>query len=540
MMAPTRLLRNVFALGGLTLISRVLGMIRDIMIAAIFAGGPVADTFLAAFRLPNLFRRLFAEGAFSAAFIPLFTRAQHADGDRAAMAFADRCISALLTLLIPLIVVTIIAMPWLMPILVPGYDNDPAKAELAIRYGRILFPYLLPISLVMVLAAILNSFNRFVMVGLVPIVLNLFFIATLILILLAEPLPARGGVWLCWGILAAGSAQLILVFAAARRHGIRLKLPRPRLTPDVRRLWVLGVPGLIAGGAMQINMVVTTILASWHDGAVAWLYYAERLYQLPLGMIGLALATVLLPAIARAISSGNDKQARLLLNQSLLWGLLIALPATAGLILLANPLVTLIFHHGAFSATDSLAVASAARAFATGLPAFIAIKILSPAFFAREDTRTPMLFALANVAATIILALALFPTYGHVAIAAATSIAAWGHVGLIAGTLYYRKAFTPDHDFMQRLGRIIIATILMSAGLSLILALFLPRDGLALFPLRGDLALGAFVIAVMIAACVGYAALVLGLKVIRLAEVTRLMRRQQPVTPADPREDEKP
>ncbi|MCW5716357.1 MAG: murein biosynthesis integral membrane protein MurJ [Bauldia sp.] len=467
------LVRNFLTVGGATATSRVIGFVRDMFMAAALGTGPVADAFLVAFRFPNLFRRLFAEGAFNSAFIPLFTRALHEGGAEEARRFGREALAGLLTLLLLLTAIAEIAMPWLMYAFAPGFAEDPAKFDLTVVLTRIAFPYLTLISVVALFSGVLNATGRFAAAAFAPALLNVVFIAALAFVLLTDlhETPDAGHV-LAWATTLGGVAQLVVVVWAARRAGFGLRLQRPRLTPGVRRLFRLAVPGIVAGGVTQINIVVGTIIASLAPGAVSYLYYADRIYQLPLGIVGVAVGVVLLPDLTRQLQAGRSDLAAHSQNRSLELALALTLPAAVALAVLAQPIIHVLFERGAFDAADTMATARALTAFALGLPGFVLIKVFQPAFFAREDTRLPMVFGVASMVVNVVLSLLLFPSLQHVGIAIATSTAGWLNAVALAVVLWRRGHFVSDPDLRRRLPLLLLAAVLMGASLWLGLGLF--------------------------------------------------------------------
>ena len=458
------LLRSAATVGGYTLLSRVLGFVRDILIAAFLGAGPVADVFVVAFRIPNLFRRLVAEGAFTAAFVPLFSRRLEDEGRRAALEFAGEALSILFTSLLVFTVLAEIAMPWLMYGLAPGFADDPSKFTLAVDLTRITFPYLLCMAVVALVSGMLNAVYRFVAAAAAPLLLNVFLIG--VLLGFGEAGNQTLGRALAWGVTAAGLAQVIWLLAAGARAGLRVPARRPRLTPSVRRLLVLLAPGAVGAGVIQLNLLVGTIIASFlPTGAIAYLYYADRVYQLPLGVIGIALGTALLPLLSRQLKAGDDDAAMASLNRALEVSLLFTLPAAAALVVIPQPIIAVLFEHGRFTAADSSATAMALAAFASGLPAYVLIKVLAPGFFAREDTVTPVKYAAAGVAANLALSLALFKPLGHVGIALATAASAWLSAALLARGLWVRRHLVPDARLRRRVPRAILASALMAGAL---------------------------------------------------------------------------
>ncbi len=460
------LLRNFATVGGATMTSRVLGFGRDVMIAAFVGAGPVADAFVVAFRLPNLFRRLFAEGAFNSAFVPLFAKALEEGGDEGARRFAGEILAALLWALLLLTALAMLGMAGLVYVLAPGFSEDPAKFDLAVLLSRITFPYLMCMSLVAFLSGILNTYRRFAAAAFAPVVLNLVMIAVLAGIWLSGLEPGTMlGVALAGGVAVAGLAQLALLIVAVRRMGFSVPLARPRLTAGVRRLWRLGIPGILAGGITQINIVIGTVIASAQAGAVSYLYYADRIYQLPLGVVGIAIGVVLLPDLARSLRSGADGEANRTLNRAMEFALALTLPAAVALMIVPQPIVSVLFQRGEFGVEATAATTAALVAFAIGLPAFVLNKVFSPGFFAREDTATPMWFAGAGMLVNVTGALALAPFLGHVGIALATSLAGWVNTALLGIVLWRRGHFRIDAGARRRLPLLALASLLMGAGL---------------------------------------------------------------------------
>jgi putative peptidoglycan lipid II flippase len=510
-------LRHIATVGGYTGVSRVLGFVRDILIASVVGAGPVADAFFVAFKLPNLFRRLFAEGAFNAAFVPLFARRLEQDGEAAAKAFAEQALALLLTTLLALSAAAMAGMPWVIHVLAPGFAADPEKFELTVQFGRITFPYLLFMALVALLSGVLNALYRFAAAAAAPILLNVFFIAALVVVV---PLTGQPGHVLAWTVAAAGAAQFLLLFVAASRAGMRLRLPRPRLTPGMRRLLKLMVPGLLSAGALQINLLVGTIIASLQAGAVSYLYYADRVYQLPLGLIGIGFGVVLLPHLSRELRAGSLEAARNTLNRGLELALLLTLPASLALMVIPGPIVIVLFEHGVFDRAASEATAAALAAFAIGLPAFVLVKVLQAAFFAQEDTVTPLKFAVASVVTNIVLSLILFWPLGHVGLALATALAAWLNTALL--TLRLRKGdfFTLDARCRGRLPRIALASLGMAAALLVV-------SGVLADWFDAGLAIQVPGLAILVAGgLLVYGALVLVTGAARIDEVRTMLRRR--------------
>jgi putative peptidoglycan lipid II flippase len=461
------LYRNFLNVGGLTLLSRIAGFFRDALMAAVLGISPVSDAFNAAFRFPNLFRRLFAEGAFNTAFVPMFSTALERDGADAAKELAARIMSWLVAAILVVTILAEIFMPQIMVPFVPGFLEDPEKFELTVFLTRIMFPYLACMSLMAAYAAILNSVGRFFAAAFAPVVLNIVNISALIPLAVLSLEAPDTAFWVAIATMLGGIAQLALVYWAIKRAGFAPRLGWPRFNTDVRRFWVLAVPAILAGGITQINIFVGTVIASGASEVMSIIYNADRLYQLPLGIIGIAIGTVLLPELSRHIGAGRDTEARATQSQSLLLSMLFSMPATVALIALALPIVRVLFERGAFGAMDSVRVSEALIAFAVGLPAFVLIRVLQPGFFSRQDTRTPTYFAAISVVVNIAISLALFPTYKHVGVALATSVSAWINVFMLGFFLARRGHFSLTGAEWQKHGLIIAASAIMGGVLYL-------------------------------------------------------------------------
>ena len=463
------LYRNFLSVGGLTLVSRIAGFVRDALMAAVLGTGPAADAFFAAFRFPNLFRRLFAEGAFNTAFVPLFSGALERDGREAALDLASRIMSWLVAMLVVITILAEIFMPQIMVAFVPGFVDDREKFDLTVLLTRIMFPYLACMSLMAAYGAILNSLGRFFAAAFAPVILNLVNIAAMIpLVTFWVQDPAGAAIWVGAATMFGGLAQLALVYGAIRRADFVPALRLPRLDPEVRRFWVLAIPAILTGGITQINIFVGTIIASGADNAIAILNYADRLYQLPLGIIGIAIGTVLLPELSRHLKGGRAAEARATQDQSLLIAMLLSMPAATALIAMAEPIVRVLFERGAFDALATQQTAQALIAFATGLPAYVLIRVLQPGYFAREDTVTPTIFAGISVVANIGLSLLLFPSLVHVGIAIATSAAAWLNALLLALFLARRGYFALSRAEWGKHALILGISLVMGGALYLL------------------------------------------------------------------------
>ena len=460
---PATLVRSIATIGGITLVSRLLGFVRDVMMAALLGAGPLSDAFFVAFKLPNFLRRLFAEGAFNAGFVPMFARTLEGEGKAAAKTFAEQAQAALLAVLLPLVVVAIAAMPWVIVLTAPGFGADDPRYDNAVEFSRITFCYILFISLTALYGGVLNSLGRFAAAAAAPVMLNLSLIGAMIVSVLWLDAPAYA---LAWGVAAAGLLQFLWLWISIRREGMAPALRWPRLTPQVRRLWSLILPGAIGAGVAQINLYMDIVLASLlPPGAVSYLYYADRVNELPVGVIGVAVGTALLPLMARQLRAGQVAHAMHSQNRALELSLLLTVPAALALVVLSAPIVAVLFERGAFGAEASRATSAALAAYALGLPAYVLVKVLTPAFFAREDTRTPVKIAIVCMISNIVIAFALIWWLAHVGIALATTISAWLNTGLLARGLRRDDLLRPDDQLKRRLPRILGASMAMALGL---------------------------------------------------------------------------
>ena len=470
------LIRAATTVGGFTLISRVLGFARDILIANVLGAGMVADAFFVAFKLPNFFRRLFAEGAFNAAFVPMFSGLHRTDGVDSAREFAQAALAVLLGVLLVFVIVMQAAMPWAMIGLAPGFVDTPAKFDLAVALTRLTFPYLLFVSLVSLMGGMLNAVERFAAAAAAPILLNVCMIVAIVAL---APHTETVGHALAWGVAAAGVAQFLWLAVALERAGLSLRLPRPRLTPGVRELGRLMLPGVLGAGVVQVNLLVDVVLASFlPEGSISYLYYADRVNQLPLGVVGVAVGTALLPLLSRQVAGGEAAAANASHNRAVEMALLLALPATAALLVLAAPVTSVLFERGAFGAEASAATAWALMAYGAGIPAYVLIKVLTPGYFARKDTVSPVRIAVVCMAVNLALNLILMWPLKHVGLALATALAAWLNIVLLTRGLGRRGYFSMDDRLKRRLPRIVGSAAVMAAGLWLA-ALLLAR------PLQG-------------------------------------------------------
>ncbi len=460
------LVRKFASVGSATMASRVLGFVREALIAAALGTGPVADAFYAAFRFPNMFRRLFAEGAFNSAFIPLFAKELEGGGTAAAEIFARQVLSVLLVILIALSAVAMIFMgPLVATVIAPKFVEIPDKFDLTVYLAQVMFPYLAAMSLVAMLSGVLNSYRRYFLAALSPVLLNVVLVLVLIVAMSQETPPATIGTALAFGVTASGVLQLALLVWGIRQTGFRIRVGMPRISPPVRRLLWLALPAGVTGGITQINLLVGQIIVSGDNGAIATINYADRINQLPLGVIGIAIGVVLLPELSRALKAGDRDGVHHLQNRSLEFGLGLTVPAAVALFIIPAPIVALLFERGEFGREATDITAAVLGGFAIGLPAFVLIKIFTPSFYARESMRVPMWFAAANAAVNIAGSLILFPLIGVLGVAIATSVAGWVNVLMLAGSLYRADQFQPSAETVRRVVLIILGSLLMGAAL---------------------------------------------------------------------------
>nr|WP_217430397.1 murein biosynthesis integral membrane protein MurJ [Sulfitobacter algicola] len=471
-----------------TLMSRLLGFMRDIMIAAYLGSGPVAEAFLIAFSLPNMFRRFFAEGAFNMAFVPMFSK--KLEGGDGAKEFANDAFTGLATILIVFTVIAQFAMPYLVIAMASGFLEDQ-RFDLAVFFGRIAFPYILFISLAALLSGVLNATGRFAAAAAAPVLLNILFVGAMIL---AGAMGWPIGDTLVWTVPIAGIAQMALVWVAASRAGFRLTIKRPRMTPELKRLAIIAAPAALAGGVVQVNLLIGRQVASFFDGAIAWLNYADRLYQLPLGVVGIAIGVVLLPDLSRKLRAGDDVGGQSAFNRAGEISLALTIPAAVALIAIPVPLISVLFERGAFGPEDTAAAALAVAVYGLGLPAFVMQKVLQPLFFAREDTKRPFYYALVSLIINAVVAIGLAPIVGYITAAIGTSLAAWSMVFLLwRGAKTMGPAAKFDTRFSQRLPRIIAASLVMGAILwvsAWLMAPALQMAGIRYLALAGLIAIG--------------------------------------------------
>ncbi len=446
------------------MVSRVLGFAREMVMARILGANMFADAFLVAFRLPNTFRRFFGEGAFSAGFVPLFSQRYHSDGGlEEARKFSEEVLAVFLPALLAFTIIGQVAMPAMVWLLASGYAGDPVKFELTNWLSRLTFPYLMLISLVSLYSGVLNSMHKFAAAAFAPALLNF---AMLLALLLVPTGGAASAQALAIAVVIGGVIQLALVWWAARSAGISLRLRRPRMTPGVRQFFRVVIPATFAAGVYQVSILIDTQFVSYlTEGSMAHLNYADRLNQLPLGIIGTALGTAILPSISKFVDQGEPEEAQKIQNQALELGMLLTLPAAIAFAAAGVPLVTALFRGGQFTPEDAIVTGNTLAIIALGLPAYVLVKVLTPGFFAREDTKTPLRIAMWVLAANVALNFALVPSLGLYGLALALALTAWLNCAMLYVTLRKRGHFQISGHVASRVLRQLIAAAAMGATL---------------------------------------------------------------------------
>ena len=461
-----KLLKSTLVVSLMTTLSRVFGLLRDIIIAAMFGPGAGVDAFIVAFRIPNFLRRIFAEGGFSQAFVPVLSEYRERRGQAEVNALVEHTAAVLGVWLCVTTIVGVLAAPLFIWVFAPGFSGDLEKQALATQMLRITFPYILFISLTAMAGGILNTHRRFAVPAFTPVLLNLSLIGCALWLTPYFP-PEQRIVALAWGVLIAGVAQLLFQFPFLLK--LRL-LPLPRFNRDregVGRIITLMVPTLFAASVTQINLLIDTVIASFLEtGSISWLYFSDRLVEFPLGVFGIALATVILPSLAAEHTGSDNVAFNKTLDWALRWVFLVSLPAAAGLILLGAPLLTTLFQYNEFSQYDVQMAARSLMAYAIGLPAFILIKVLSSGFFSKQDTRTPVKIAVIAMLANIVLNLLLVIPLAHAGLALATSLSACINGALLYWILRKQKGFDTGPGWSGYLARVILGLGVMALGLA--------------------------------------------------------------------------
>ena len=473
------LIRSITTVGGYTIGSRLFGFVREILTASFLGAGPAADALVVAIKLPSFFRRLFAEGAFNASFVPLFAGLLATKGKEEARTFAEQILTLWVGVLFLLMLGIELFLPTLMPLLVPGFKETPERLYYAIEFSRITFPFIFFISLTALYSGILNSVDKFAIVASSPMVGNMVIIA--IVMSFYDKFFSPGYAF-AWGVMACGILQWFWVWIPSFKEGMGLRFVWPRFDENVKKFFKVLAPAAFGSGVVQINLFIGAFIASWlPTGAISYLNYADRLNQLPLSVIGVAVSTALLPILSRQIRAGSWDKAYQTQNQAIEFSMFLTLPATLALIFLAEPFVMVVFERGAFTEQDTWSTALTLQALAFGLPAYVLIKVFSSSFFARQDTLTPVYTACAGIVVDIVLSLALMGTFHQVGIAFATAGAAWVNA-IWLGYLLWRQGYLRFEDhlkkFSSRMALTCGGTIILLKSLQFLIHPFLVRGEL--------------------------------------------------------------
>ncbi|MEL6412194.1 MAG: murein biosynthesis integral membrane protein MurJ [Pseudomonadota bacterium] len=493
-MRPIRLISGILTVGVWTMASRILGFARDVLIAGLIGPGVLMDAYVAAFRLPNLFRRFFGEGAFNAAFVPMFSKRLETKEDPEG--FASLALSGLGLVLLILTGLAMIFMPALVYATAEGFFGDE-RFDITVDFARVAFPYIVFISLAALFSGVLNATGRFAAAAAAPVLLNIMLITAMSLAWYFGGSVANA---LIWTIPFAGVAQLALVWKATANTGLDIRLVRPRWTPEMARLVRIAIPAALAGGVVQINLLVGQIVASNTEKAVSWLYSADRLYQLPLGVVGIAVGIVLLPDLSRRLAEGDKEGARQAYSRSAEISLALTVPCAVALCAIPLPIVSVLYERGAFTTDDTAATALAVAIYGLGLPAFVLQKTVQPLFFAREDTKRPFRYAVVAMVVNAAIAVGLSYTIGWIAAAIAATLAGWAMLWLLMrGAADFGDEAKLDQRCRGRIWRIVVASLIMGAvvlGLSVLMTPFFGIAGwrwLALLVLIGLGAVSYFI-----------------------------------------------
>ncbi len=460
------LFRSFFTVSFYTFLSRVLGFIRDILIARYLGSTVIADAFFVAFRIPNFFRRVLAEGAYSAALIPVFSGVVlNPKDEREASDFVENTTSMLLFATLVLTILFFSGMPYIIQVLAPGFTDNKEAYELAVHFGKIIFPYIIFISLAAHFTSINNVHERFAAGAFAPAILNISFILSLFFL---TPFVTTAGHALSYGVLIGGILQFLYLYSAVLNF-YRPRIRIPVLNEKLKKFFKLFLPGVVGSGVIQLNIVIGTIIASFLPvGAISHIYYADRLNQLPLGIFGIALGIVLLPSLSKAIKQSDQEKTNNIQNRSIEFSLLISLPSAIGLFILAEPIIYILFERGAFVAEDTFFTAKVLSYFALGLPAYIIIKVLVSCFFAREDTKTPLYISIVSVISNVVLSLLLIGSMREMGIAVATAISAWVNALLLYLFLSIRNHMKFDDLLVRNSIKILLSSVILFVGIYLL------------------------------------------------------------------------
>lgn len=479
MVKEMNLIRSITTVGGYTIGSRFFGFIREILTASFLGAGGAADALVVAIKLPSFFRRLFAEGAFNASFVPLFAGILATKGKEEARSFAEQILTFWVGVLFLLVVIIEIFLPSILPVLVPGFKDTPERLYYAVEFSRITFPFIFFISLTALYSGMLNSIDKFAIVGSSPVIGNMGILG--VVVLLYDKFNSTGYAF-SWGIMVCGILQWLWVWIPSLKAGMGLRFVWPRCDDNVKRFFKILAPAAFGSGIVQINLFIGAFIASWlPTGAISYLNYADRLNQLPLSVIGVAVSTALLPILSRQIRAGSWSQAHQTQSQALEFSMFLTLPAALALIFLAEPFVMMVFERGVFSSQDTAATALTLQALAVGLPGYVLIKVFSSSFFARQDTLTPVLTACAGIIVDIALSLALMGSYHQVGIGLATAAAGWINAFLLGFILWRQGHLLFDGHLKKFTARMMLTcggTVMLLKSMQVLLQPFLVRGEL--------------------------------------------------------------
>ncbi len=512
------LFRSFFTVSFYTFLSRVLGFIRDILIARYLGSTVIADAFFVAFRIPNFFRRVLAEGAYSAALIPVFSGVVlNPKDEREASDFVENTTSMLLFATAVLTIIFFFGMPYIIQVLAPGFTNNKEAYELAVHFGKIIFPYIIFISLAAHFASINNVHERFAAGAFAPAILNISFILSLFFL---TPFVTTAGHALSYGVLIGGILQFLYLYRAVLNF-YRPRIRIPVLNEKLKKFFILFLPGVVGSGVIQLNIVIGTIIASFLPvGAISHIYYADRLNQLPLAIFGIALGIVLLPSLSKAIKQSDQETTNNIQNRSIEFSLLISLPSAIGLFILAEPIIQILFERGAFVTEDTFYTAKVLSYFALGLPAYIIIKVLVSCFFAREDTKTPLYISIVSVITNVVLSLLLIGSMREMGIAVATAISAWVNALLLYLFLAIRNHMKFDDLLVRNSIKILLSSFLLFVGIYELNGLFFTNISGNSVLLNSTLLLLMIFLAIII-----YFGLVIVLKVLSVNQLREYLKK---------------
>ncbi len=512
------LFRSFFTVSFYTFLSRVLGFIRDILIARYLGSTVIADAFFVAFRIPNFFRRVLAEGAYSAALIPVFSGVVlNPKDEREASDFVENTTSMLLFATVVLTIIFFFGMPYIIQVLAPGFTDNKEAYELAVHFGKIIFPYIIFISLAAHFASINNVHERFAAGAFAPAILNISFILSLFFL---TPFVTTAGHALSYGVLIGGVLQFLYLYRAVLNF-YRPRIILPVLNEKLKKFFKLFLPGVVGSGVIQLNIVIGTIIASFLPvGAISHIYYADRLNQLPLAIFGIALGIVLLPSLSKAIKQSDLETTNNIQNRSIEFSLLISLPSAIGLFILAEPIIHILFERGAFVPGDTFYTAKVLSYFALGLPAYIIIKVLVSCFFAREDTKTPLYISIVSVITNVILSLLLIGSMREMGIAVATAISAWVNALLLYVFLAIRSHIKFDDLLVRNSIKILLSSFLLFVGISVLNGVFFTNISSNSVLLNSALLLLMIFLAIII-----YFGLVIMLKVLSVNQLREYLKK---------------